>query len=92
MSIVGKQSKEEKCPTLRPEGLRIGQELTLYPIARLNWTGVQLTNSIKDVLLKVDSQVELNTLLLLSYPAVHDQLSTRIPYLEDRPIRGLTER
>ena len=44
------------------------------------------------MLLKVDSQVELNTLLLLSYQAVHDQLSTRIPYLEDRPIRGLTER
>ena len=68
----------------------------LYPIIAM-CSALNLSNygSLKDIRTKykkVDSQVELNTLLLLSYPAVHDQLSTRIPYLEDRTIRGLTER
>ncbi|MEA5020688.1 MAG: hypothetical protein VB027_10010, partial [Gordonibacter sp.] len=79
-SIVGKQSKEEKCPTLRPEGLRIGQELTLYPIARLNWTGVQLTNSIKGMEKALPRPLDYakNNIDLIGYPLslLPDRLGT----------------
>lgn len=45
-SMVGKQREEENRPMLRPKGLRMGRGLAPRLIARSNWTGVQLANSI----------------------------------------------